>query len=82
MAAATVTLRKRNEITGSLRVVNAGSIVFAATGDTWIVPGMKNIYSVDLTPTTAANFGFTKSGNTLTLVSGGTLTFSGTVTGL
>lgn len=82
MAAATVTQRKRNEVTGALRVFSAGSIVFAANGDTLAVPGMKTIYSVDLTPATAANFGFTRSGNVLTLVSAGALTFSGTVTGL
>lgn len=82
MAAATVTQRRRNGINGTQRVVSAGSIVFAASGDTWVIPGMKTIHEVNLTPTTAAAFGFTRSGNTLTLVAGTGLTFSGSVAGL
>ena len=82
MAAATVTLRKLNRTGGAARVVTAGSIVFASNGDTWTVPGIKQIYSVELTPTTGTAFGFTRSGNVLTLVAAGGLTFAGSVTGL
>ena len=57
-------------------------IVFANTGDTWAVPGVKTIYDLSLTPTTNASFGFTYSGNTVTLTAGGGLTFRGTVEGL
>lgn len=82
MPAATVTGRRQNDVLGRLRNVSASSVVFAANGDTWAVPGLKTIYSVDLTPTTNASFGFTISGNTITLASGGAVTFSGGVTGL
>ena len=82
MAAATVTLRKQNDVLGRLRQVSAGSIVFASNSDTWTVPGIKTIYSIQLTPTAGTAFGFTISGNTITLVSSGGLTFSGAVVGL
>jgi len=82
MAAATVTLRKQNDVMGRLRQVSAGSVAFAANGDTWTVPGIKTVYSIDLIPTTNASFGFTLSGNVLTLASGGAVTFSGSVLGL
>jgi hypothetical protein len=82
MAAATVTLRRQNDVLGRLRNVSAGSIVFASNGDTWAVPGIKNIYAINLTPTAGTAFGFTRSGNTITLVAAGGLTFSGSVLGL
>jgi hypothetical protein len=82
MAAATVTLRKQNRIQGDLRMVSAGSVVFAANGDTWAVPGIKTVYEISLSPTTNASYGFTVSGNTLTLASGGAVTFFGSVLGL
>lgn len=82
MAAATVTGRRQNDVIGRLRQVAASSIAFAATGDTWTIPGMKTIYTIDLMPTSNASFGFTVSGNVLTLTSGGALTFFGGVTGL
>ena len=82
MAAATVTLRQQNDVQGRLRVVTALSVVFASNGDTWQIPGIKKIYTIDLTPTTNASFGFTTSGNTITIASGGSVTFSGAVSGL
>lgn len=82
MAAATVTGRLLNDTNGRLRVVAATSIAFASNGDTWTVPGIKNAYRIDFTPTTNTAFGFTVSGNVITLVSGGALTFRGAVQGL
>ncbi len=82
MAAATVTLRRQNDVQGRLRQVSAGSIVFASNGDTWTVPGIKTIYEISLTPTAGTAYGFTISGNVLTLASAGGLTFRGSVTGL
>lgn len=82
MAAATVTGRLQNDVLGRLRQVAATSIVFANTGDTWAIPGIKKIYRLDLTPTTNASYGFTISGATITLTAGAGLTFSGGVTGL
>ena len=82
MAAATVQLRLRNNVSGHLRQI-AVVVAFAASGDTFVVPGMKIIYDIGLEPTTNAFlWGFTVTGNTLTLQSGGALTFRGTVTGL
>lgn len=82
MAAATVTGRNRNEVLGTLRQFSASSIAFAANGDTLAVPGMKAIRAIQFTPTANTAFGFTVSGNTITLVSGGALTFRGAVLGL
>jgi len=82
MAAATVTLRRQNDVTGRLRQVSAGSVAFASSGDTWTVPGIKTIYEISLTPTTNASYGFTTSGNVITIVSGGAVTFLGCVVGL
>lgn len=82
MAAATVTGRQQNVVMGSLRRIGANSIAFANNGDTWTVPGLKVIKQIDLTATTNTAAGFTISGNTITLVSGGALTFMGGVLGL
>lgn len=82
MAAATITGRQRNNVAGHLREVIATSIAFAANGDTWAIPGIKIILGYSLEPTTNASFGFTVSGNTITLQSGGALTFRGSVRGL
>jgi len=84
MAAATVTGRFRNEVLGTLRQFSASSIAFAANGDTLVVPGMKRVRVIQFTPTTNTAFGFTiaVNGNTITLVSGGALTFAGAVLGL
>lgn len=82
MAAATVTLRQQNDVQGRLRVVTALSVAFAANGDTWTIPGIKKVYYIDLTPTTNASYGFTISGNTITLASGGAVTFGGAVSGI
>ena len=82
MAAATVTGRRQNDVDGRLRRVSASSIVFASTGDTWAVPGIKTVYSIALTSTTGTAFGFTVSGNTITLASAGGLTLGGAVLGL
>lgn len=82
MAAATVTLRQQNQVFGGLRRVGAGSIVFASNGDTWTVPGIKSVRQIDLTPTAGTAYGFTVSGNVITLASAGGLTFMGGVIGL
>ena len=82
MAAATVTLRKQNDVDGRLRRVTAGSVVFANNSDTWTVPGIKTIYSISATPTTNTAFTFTFSGNVITLVSAAGLTLSMSVLGL
>jgi len=82
MAAATVTGRQRNNVAGHLRQVIATSVVFAASGDTWTVPGIKNIFGIGLEPTTNVAFGFTVSGNVITLTAASGLTFRGGVVGL
>lgn len=83
MAAAVVTGRnKRNNVVGYLRQISATSIAFAANGDTFTVPGIKSVAGIHLTPTTNTAYGFTVSGNVITLVSGGALTFAGDVIGL
>ena len=82
MAAATVTGRTQNQVLGGLRAVYASSIAFAANGDTWTVPSIKRVSQIALTCTANTAFGFTISGNVITLVSGGALTFAGGVLGL
>lgn len=82
MAAATVTNRRQNTVIGNRRQVVADSIAFANNGDTWTVPGIKRIETIDLTPTTQSSFGFTVSGNVITLVSGGAITFLGGASGI
>jgi len=82
MAAATVTNRRQNQVFGGRRVFAADTIAFAANGDTLTVPGMKRIEDISFTPTTNASFGFTVSGNVITLISGGAVTFLGSVTGI
>lgn len=80
MAAATVTNRQQNAVLGDLEYIGANSIAFAANGDTWD-SGLNSIRAILLTPTTNTAFGFTVSGGTITLVSGGALTFRGGVLG-
>ena len=80
MADATVTSQRQNNVSGNRRRVTALSIVFASSGDTWDT-GLKFAETIDLTPTTAAAFGFTVSGGTITLVAGSGLTFRGSVEG-
>lgn len=80
MAAATVTGRRQNNVAGNRRVVYATSVVFAANGDTWET-GLKQIDVIHLTPTENTAYGFTVSDGELTLVSGGALTFRGSVEG-
>lgn len=83
MAAATVTKSTSiPDVFGANRVLFSDSIVFANTGDTWTVPGMKRVKAICLTPTTNASFGFTKSANVITLTAGAGLTFTGCVIGL
>ncbi len=82
MAAATVTNRRQNTILGARRQIIADSIVFANNGDTWTVPGIKRIETIDLTPTAGTAYGFTVSGNVITLVSAGGLTFLGGASGI
>lgn len=82
MPAATVTQRQQNQVVGALRGVFANSVAFANNGDTWEIPGIRNVRSIMLTPTTNTAYGFTVSGNTITLVSAGALTFRGGILGL
>jgi hypothetical protein len=82
MAAAVVTTRRQNQVQGGLRVFCADSIAFTNNGDTFTVPGMKRVSSIDFTPTSNASYGFTVAGNVITLVSGGGVTFLGQISGL
>jgi len=82
MAVATVTGRQQRVVVGSLNRWGANSVAFAANGDTLTVNGIKVVKQIDLTPTTNTAYGFTVSGNVITLVSGGALTFMGGVLGL
>jgi len=82
MAAATVTGNRFSDVIGNLRMQQYTSVAFAANGDTLTVAGLKTIRSINLTPTTATAHGFTVAGNVITLVSGGAVTFRGSVTGL
>lgn len=83
MAAATVTGRERWFVLGNLRGVSCPGLTFAAHGDTWTCK-LKVIGAIWLTPTTDAAYGFTVSGGTITLDSGGVagLEFRGGVLGL
>lgn len=81
MAAAVVTGVQQSVVLGNLRRVGANSIAFAANGDTWVTP-LKHIYEINLMPTTNTAVGFTVSGGTITLVSGGAVTFRGGVIGI
>ena len=74
MAAATVSGRKQNRVASDIRVVSWSAVTFASNGDTLAVPGLKSIQTVMFQPTTNTAPGFTISGNTLTIVSGGALT--------
>jgi hypothetical protein len=80
MAAATVTGVQQEQVAGSYKYVGANSLVFANNSDVWVT-GLKHIYSINLTPTTNASFGFTVSGGTITLVAAAGLTFRGGVFG-
>ncbi len=80
MAAATVTNKRQNNVSGNRREVFADSIAFAANGDTWDTQ-LKHIDSINLTCTANTAFGFTVSAGVITLVSGGALTFRGGVEG-
>lgn len=82
MAAATVSLQGRRNVNGYVREVFATSVAFANTGDTWTVPGIKTIRSIDLTPTTNVSYGFTVSGNVITLTATAGVTFLGSVSGI
>jgi hypothetical protein len=82
MAAATATFNARRNVTGHSREVAYSTVVFANNGDTLTVPGIKSVRTLDLTPTSNASYGFTISGNVITLVAGAGITFVGAVTGL
>lgn len=96
MAAAIVTGRRQSDVSGRQRVNNYKSIHFAQHGDTLAVRGMKTIYMIGLMPTTDVVFGWTITGNTIKLVSGGSpgddarkagrsgggITFEGSIYGL
>ena len=79
MADAVITNRRQNQVIGTLRGVFADSLVFGGS-DTWVVPGIKRIEVIQLSPTTAIQPGWTVSGNTLTAVTAGT--FRGGVLGI
>ena len=80
MAAATVTGRRQNNVSGNRRKIIATSVVFAANSDTWDT-GLQLVEEIHLTPTAGTAFGFTVSGGTITLVAAGGLTFRGSVEG-
>lgn len=65
---AVVVVRARSSVIGSKRMVNA-KVTVAASGDTWVVPGIKVIDAVQTTPATAIAAGVTFSGNTVTFLS-------------
>lgn len=73
MAAATLT-GYTSSVFGNERVQQWTSAVFAANGDTVTSSAMKTIKSINFEPTTNTAHGFTVSGSTITLVSGGALT--------
>lgn len=84
MAAATVTGSRQNNVAGNRRQITATSVAFAANGDTWDT-GLAFVETIMLTPTTNTAFGFTvgtgANAGIITLVSGGALTFRGSVQG-
>lgn len=86
MAAATVTGKQAGEaVFGNLRRIGFNSIAFANNGDTWTVKGVKNVFEINLVPTTLppGTYYFTVSGNVITLVSAsGGITFTGGIVGL
>ena len=67
MAAVTVVAQDAS-VMGNRRVVCA-TVTVANSGDTWAVPGVKKIFSVQTTPATAIVNGVTKSGGTVTFLS-------------
>lgn len=67
MPAVTV-VRTRSTVIGSKRMVCA-KVTVANSGDTWAVPGLKIIDSVQTTPATAIVNGVTFSGATITFLS-------------
>lgn len=73
MAAATIANR-REIVWGSSRVVYA-DVTIAASGDTWVT-GLKKVMALSVDPTTNASAGATKSGGTITFVTGGALVMS------
>ena len=72
MAAATIT-NYRSSVFGNERVAQM-TAAFAANSDTYQAVAMKTVREISFTPTTNSAAGFTVSGNTITLVSGGALT--------
>lgn len=82
MAAATVTGKRQNNVSGNRRVIYANSVAFAADGDTWNT-GLRQVQVINLTPSTdpGGTFWFDVSNGTLTLQSSGAITFRGSVEG-
>lgn len=78
MASATITnLKLRNS--GDQKKVTA--TVVANNTNTWIVPHISNIEDYSITCTTAAAYGATVSGNTMTFAAGSELTFQVSIYG-
>jgi hypothetical protein len=67
MPAVTV-VKSRSFVMGNRRVICA-TITVANSGDTWTVPGVKSINSVQTTPATAIVNGATVSGAVVTFLS-------------
>ena len=67
MAAVTV-VKQYSSVMGDRRVITA-TVTVANSGDTWVVPGVKLIQSVQTTPATAIVNGATTSGATVTFLS-------------
>lgn len=78
MPAVTVANRRASVI-GSKRMITA-DITIANNGDTWVT-GLRRIEGMSSDPTTAASSGATKSGGTITFVTGGALVTSVIVVG-
>lgn len=67
MAAVTV-VKQYSSVMGDRRVVT-GTVTVANSGDTWTIPGIKLIQSVQTTPATAIVNGATTSGAVVTFLS-------------
>ena len=78
MAAVTVANR-RSSVIGSKRMITA-DITIANNGDTWVT-GLRRIEGISVDPTTAASAGMTRSGGTVTFVTGGALVTNAVVIG-
>lgn len=80
MAAVTVNSSDITHVVGDLRLISAN--ITGGNGDTWLVPGISKILGMSGEPTTNASMGFTFSGATITIASGGSLSANMLVLGV